>query len=443
MKRIQPYPALFLALAAAWSVGFLFRLGSGLPPSLWTTAVLAAELWIFQRRPGIKAVCGGVFCVSLAFALLFGLASALSYAASYLRNEVVLTSFPWYSGFAFAAMVAGPVLLASGIAWTVLHLRQHPGNIRDIRLLTGLLLGGTAAWAILWTVLRLCHAEPPHTALLRAAARFGPWLLAEGTALALLGRRQLPGKPAPAPERPPVTPLPWGKLGLGAAALLLATLLADPGHEIHNALTVSANAMTVCLALLLAALIPGKPVPGWLAMGLTALAAAVWSLCHGSRCGLSAGGVAALALVFFGPFLLGGGMFVVLGRRFRRERLSPAALLAALLLAGVLAQTAYVQDVSAAVTVADSGEDDALRLSVRPDGPVDGIFDWQQHQEGDSLYLTYSTRWTPFAAYGPFQFYDNLRPGGDVTRIFVCRGPGRWELALVRDPVTGAWTAAE
>lgn len=470
MKTCKTIFSLLLALAAAWAVGSLFSIGFDLPPAIWMAAALAAEAWIIGRRPRAKTVCGGVFCVSLTLSLVFGLVTAVGYLVRYLNDGAVLaTSFPWYSGFAFGAMAVGPVIVLSGIAWIVLHLRERPGNIRDIRLLALLLLIGTAAWAVLWTAGRLRNAEhsayPWHTAFFFAALYFGPWLIGEAAAYLLLKRRERRLPPEEAPPAPvPGAPLrlPWLSCLVIVtvpllAAVLLTVCLTDTGHPVYNSLTVAGNALAVCLALILAAgLLRDPGAVGRVTaavMALTATAMVIWGFWYARTAlrgltGLPADAVFRFAAGYFGPFLLGGGIFLALLRRVRpapRERSAPglAVILTILMLlfqGGLLTQTDYAQDIAATVNGFEASEPDQLRLRIQADVYVDGIFDWEQRREGDALYLTYTTRWAPFQELEPFHLYDNIRPGAGVTKIYIYQQPGVYTLALIRDPQTDDWT---
>lgn len=475
---------LVLALAAAWTIGSLFSLAFDLPPAIWIAAALAAEAWAgyhaLGRRLRAKAVFGIVFCVSLALSLVFGLVTSVRYLVRYFNGGAVFaTGFPWYSGFVFAAITVGPVIVLSGAAWMALHLRERPGNVRDIRLLALLLLTGTAVWAVLWTADRIRRSEyyayPWHTAFFFALLYFGPWLLLEAIAFVLLKRREKKLPPEDAPPAPSVTiptpgqRLPWLSLGRIMAVPLLAAAvltvcLTDTGHPVHNILTVVGNALAVCLALILAAgLVHARGRdPGLVGtaaavlMALTAAAAVVWGFWYAHTAlrgltGLPVDAVFRFAAGYFGPFLLGGGIFLALLRRVRpaaRERSAPglAVILTVLMLlfqGGLLTRTDYAQDIAATVNGFEASEPDQLRLGIQADVYVDGIFDWEQVQDGDALYLTYSTRWAPFQEIGPFHLYDNIRPGADVTRVYIYQRPGVYALALVRDPLTGEWTAPE
>lgn len=507
MKVGKQYLSMLLTLGllygAAWAVGSLFGLLYNASMPMWLCAVLLAEMAVlygsrrFSNRPVTgKIVVGTVFVVSLVLALGYSLYYAGVYVVAWLTDLSLGTSFPWYTGFAFSGMIVGPVILVTGIAWTVMHLRERKRNVKDIRLLVRLALIGTALWAVIWTVLRIrqvlvypsVNSHPWHASFVYAFLYFSPWLTLEGVALYLLTRfekRLTPedlAVPAPAAEPVPARkPINWPAVLCDSAVVILPLLVVsvlmavlwDTGYLTLNIGLVICSTLTVCLVIGLAA---------WLAyhrfgagrlrdirlltgvMMLATVAAMVaWTVWYSKNrldglTGLPSNWVYTLALGFFGPVFLGEGIMLVLLTRLER-RLSgtvpaeqPGKAWALLLAAVLVMQCAvlwcqfsgmeYKDELDVTVkkvSYPQYGVEGHFMPTIQADYDVAWIRDTKEEVRGEGMFLTCTTTWNPLREIGDRQVGWNLYPDENVRYLYVYKPGIGFELILVKDPDTGLW----
>lgn len=503
-KYLSVFGTLSLMMLPAWVFARLFYSMTRWPMSFVISAVLLLEigmLWLTQRvrkhGTSSKSVFGVLFCVSLGVVLGFGLLTSVSYIVEYLIDGSVGTSFPWYTGFAFAGMFGGPVILIFGIIWVVMHLRERKRNIKDIRLLVFLILVGTAAWAVLWTIdrIRCCfvypHAynHPWYASFAFCMLYFGPWLLLEGGLFALAKHFEKGLKPEdmaaepPKPVEPkPRNPIRWGAVladaavivvPLAVAAVLMAALW-DTGYLAYNIAVMVCNATTVCLLLGLTAWLvyhqfeDSKKLRGICILSgvlflVTFAAMIVWTIWYtGNRLngltGLPQNFVYTLAVGFFGPVLLGEAIMTVLLYRVS-NRLAEAVTEQkfsaswALLLAGVLVLNCavlwvqletmdYIDEIDVTakkVSYPESHREGNFMVDFVSDYDIAWIRYWEEESHDDSYYLTYATTWNPFREIRRDSVGHNFYPEEEVDKFYVYKPGVGFELILVKDLETGLW----
>lgn len=374
MSDIKKYiSVLCVAIAAALTalaVATLFAIQFSLPFAVWFSAALGIEAaagWIYvkmrSRQLNAKAVCGILFCVSLVLALVSGLCSAVIYLAQNVWLKISATSFPWYTGLAFAAVLIGPVIISSGIGWVIFHLREDKRNVRDIRLLSFLLLIGTGVLAVLWTADRIhtcivypnAYSHPWHASIFYGLLYYGPLLAVEGCVFALLRHREkkliqsgvfAPDLQTEAVKTAAYDPEMTGKPGTIipdiciavlplAAAVLLMLLLLDTKHIAYDIMTVVGNAAAAGLMMLIPAWLVRHYFADerkmrylqWLAVLILILTvAAMFCWCAWfaeaelvEKTGLPQYAELYLGIGYFGPFLLGEAIACGLICRMRRR----------------------------------------------------------------------------------------------------------------------------
>lgn len=503
-RSVTTLLTLGLLYGSAWLVASLFGSLYAAPVPMWMCVVLSLEmsvlLWVDRFGRGkfsVKRILGVVVLVCLVLSLGYGLYYAGVYLISYLVDGHVGGSFPWYTGFAFAAAFVGPVILVTGISWAVLHLRERKRNIKDIRLLTQLILLGTGLWAVIWTILRIRHilvypnsyGYPWHATFVYTFLYFGIWMILEGCALFLLSHWEKKLTPEdlaeatdsvePVPLREPIR---WNLIlqdgpviavPLGIVAVLMAWLW-DSGYMLWNIAMVLFGALNVCLVIGLAAWmmyrmygtsgIRGVHKVTWILTVLTPVAAVVWGIWYQSNCLHTMGSYASnlvytLGLGFFGPIVLGECIvLVLLGRLERRipgesqteKGYVPWAVLAmaALVLMGQFANMDYRDEVNVTVSKVTNytyDEDDAQRgidhvvLTFTSDYDVTAIFDWKEDVKDDAIFFTAGTRWKPFAPIGSKTVGYSSYPEETVQYIYVYEPGAGYKLVLVRNEFTGEW----
>ena len=501
-KNWSALPVLALLFGAAYAVGSLLDILLGLSPSMGMCAVLLLEMGFLGysqifRRGNIttKSVMGAVFIIVFSAALLIGLIGAIPYVIAALTADRMGTSFPWYTGFAFAFLITGPVLLITGIAWTVMHLRERKRNVKDIRLLTQLLLIGTAFWALIWTVLRIHHVivypnsygHPWHASFIYAFLYFGPMLILEGCGLYLLlhFEKKLTSEDMSQTVEhvsvSPISPIRWN-IVISDAAVILIPLIAvavlilclwESGYHLWNLPVVLCSTMNVCLLIGMTAwvmyvlhgpsAIHTVSVMTWILTGLTPVAAAIWGFWYQNNC-LDASGLYAenlvytLGLGFFGPIMLGEGiMTVLLSRAYHRiipEK--PAGKyvlqwlilpLLALVLAGQFSSMEYHDEIPVTVTHVtnrrDNGDNrkfvDSVGLTFESNYDVSGIYDWNVEETEEAIFFRPGTRWEPLKPIGNRTVGYNLYPEESVQYIYVYEPGAGYKLILVRNQFTGDW----
>ena len=501
-KNWSALPVLGLLFGAAYAVGSLLDILLGLSPSMGMCAVLLLEtgfigyLQVFRRGTiTTKAVMGGVFLITFSAALFIGLICAIPYVIAALRADRMGTSFPWYTGFAFAFLITGPILLITGIIWIVMHLRERKRNVKDIRLLIQLLLIGTAIWAIIWTVLRIhrvivypnSYGHPWHASFMYTLLYFGPALLLEGCALYLLLHFEKKLTPedlthvvenVTAPTMPPIR---WNLVisdGLViliplVAVFVLILCLWESGYHLWNLPVVLCSTLNVCLLIGMTAwimyLLHGPStihtvrVMTWILTGLTSVAAIIWGVWYQNNC-LDASGMYAdnlvytLGLGFFGPILLGEGIITVLLNRVynwiipKKPDGKPVLQwivlpLLILVLAGQFASMEYHDEIPVTVTHVtnrrDNGEDrkfvDSVVLTFESDYDIAGIYDWNVEEKEDAIFFRPGTRWEPLKPIGNRTVGYNLYPEESVQYIYVYEPGAGYKLILVRNQFTGDW----
>lgn len=501
-KNWSALPVLALLFGAAYAVGSLLDILLGLSPSMGMFAVLLLEMGFLGysqifRRGNIttKSVMGAVFLIVFSVALLIGLMSAIPYVIAALTADRMVTSFPWYTGFAFAFLITGPVLLITGIAWIVMHLRERKRNVKDIRLLTQLLLIGTAVWAMIWTALRIHHVivypnsygHPWYASFMYAFLYFGPALLLEGCGLYLLlhfEKKLTPEDPVHTVERAfaqVMQPIRWN-IVISDAAVILIPLIAvvililclwESGYHLWNLPVVVCSALKVCLLIGMTAwvmylfhgpsTIHTVSVMTWILTGLTPLAAAIWGFWYQHNC-LDPSGMYAdnlvytLGLGFFGPIMLGEGIMTVLLNRISNRIIpeKPAGKyvlqwlilpLLALVLAGQFSSMEYHDEVPVTVSHItnrrDNGDDrkfvDSVILTFESDYDVAGIYDWNVEETEEAIFFRPGTRWESLKPIGNRTVGYNLYPEESVQYIYVYEPGAGYKLVLVRNQFTGDW----
>lgn len=489
-----------LLLGAAWVGGRLLDILLNISLPMSVALILAVELLVVfslhKQHVTVKSVFGMVFLIMLTIALGIGLLSASQHLIAWLTGDSLGTSFPWYTGFAFSFLIIGPVLLVAGIIWIVLHLRERKRNVRDIRLITQLMLIGTALWAVVWTMDRIWHCfARPHAynypwyySFVFCLLYFGPGLLIEGGLLALFLRQEKSltpeelSEPAPDWSRAPVSfQIHWRNLLMDSTVviiplILLAVLTAvlwGTGYLLENIALVVCSTLTVCLTI---------GVPAWLVcqrfgagrlrdmwyvtvalLAVTVAAMVVWTFWYTEKwldglTGLPANWVYILALSFFGPAILGEGVMLILLRRVERRLhtgsteeqrngiwvlvLTAVLVLESVMLWGQFTDMEYKDELDVTiseVTNPNSAGDDHIVVTVKADYDVRWIQDCIEHYEGDNLYLSCTTTWNPIREIGERQVGWYLYPAENVNSLYVYKPGIGYQLILVKDQETGFW----
>lgn len=503
-KLLSMVSVLALLFGAAWAVGSLLDILLGLSQPICICMVLSVEMLAMRLRCQhgltVKSVVGMVFLIILTIALGIGLLTSSQYLIAWITGDSLGTSFPWYTGFAFAFLILGPVLLVTGIIWMVLHLRERKGNVRDIRLLMQLIFAGTAFWAILWTILRIVHVlvfldsfgHPWYAAFGYGLMFFTPWLLLEGGVLWLLRHfeKKLTAEDwneAKKEHRTACVPMEihWPTVfGDGAVVMLPLMVVAafmglswDTGYLLQNIVLVICSTMTVCLTIGIAAWMIHQyfgaggvrdfRVVTVILMILTVAAAGIWfGWYSGSRLGASSGLpghlVYTLALGFIGPVLLGEGMMLVLLCRFLKRTGHDGApvnrnTLWILALAGILVlesgmlwgqftEMEYKDELDVTVqkvSYPDSDREHHFMVTVSADYDVRWIRDTLEETRDDGMYLKCTTTWNPIREIGDRRVEWNLYPDRHIQNLYVYRPGVGYELILVKDGDTGNWEFCE
>ena len=502
--RIAPILLLAVLFGGAWAVGSLLDISLSLSPSMGMCAVLLVEigiLWYFRavrnRSITVKAAVGAVFLIVLMFVVFIGLICAVPYLIASVTGDRLGTSFPWYTGFAFAFLITGPILLITGITWIVLHLRERKRNIKDIRLLMQLLLVGTALFAAIWTGLRIRHilvypdsyGYPWHATFLYTFLYFGIWMILEGCALYLLLHFEKKLTPEELAETSATAPAPakavlrWDialqdgsvillPLVVGAALILC---LWESGYHWWNIPMVICSVLNVCLLIGLsawvlylsqggAAIFRVRTVTRVLT-GLTLAASLIWGVWYHTNCMDPLGAytdnlVYTLGIGFFGPVLLGEIIMMVLldriSNRIGEEKPATEKHLhwlvlpmIALVLVGQLSGMEYRDELPVTVTkVTNHSYDDGrtmdhLTLTFAADYDVAGIYDWNEEERDGSIFFRPGTRWTPFQFIGSRTVGYNLYPDENVQSIYVYEPGAGYKLTAVRNEFTGEWEFCE
>lgn len=503
-KYLSVFGTLCLIILPALVFSSLFYSLRLWPKSFVTSGVLLLEfgvLWFTSivRKCGFstKSTVGILFCVSLGLVLGYGLLSSLYYLVRFLLDGSVGTSFPWYSGFAFAGLFGGPVILILGIVWTVMHLRERKRNIRDIRLLAFLILIGTAVWAVLWIAARIRHiliypdsfGHPWHASFAYGVLYFGPWLVLELGIFALAKRLEKKLTPedltteAPKPVEPQTRKhIRWGVVLADAAlvvvplvvAAILMAVLWDTGYLAYNIAVMVCNAATVCLLLGLTAWLiyhqfeDSKKLRGICMLSvvlflLTFAAMILWSVWYTANRlnGLSElpeNFIYTLAVGFFSPMLLGEAIITILLYRVSNRLAETVAehqssgpwalfLTAVLVLCSAVlgvqfGTIEYIDEIDVTakkVSYPDSHREGHFMVDFESDYPVGWIRYWEEGSHGDSYYLTYATTWNPFREIGDDKVSHNFYPEEEVDEFYVYKPGVGFELILVKNLETGLW----
>lgn len=504
-KYISVIGTLILMLASAWVVSGLIYMLFQLPMSFGLAGVLALELtagalllkWQGKRITA-KLIIGIIFCTTFVLALSVGLVVAVPYLIAYLTDDHLGTSFPWYSGFVFAAYFAGPVALLTGGVWIVMHLREHKRNIRDVRLLSLLLLIGTVVWAVLWTVnrIRICltypdaYGHPWHASLVYGLVYFGPWLLLEGGVFAIA--RHWEKKLTPEDLVVPVSaagpaPQPAGKgislrwtdwliplLSVAVIAVVFAVFW-ESGWLVYNIALALCSMASVCLVTGISAWVlyqkfeDGKMLDrlgwlSWLLTVLTVLAAVYWYSWYQENCtviynGLLEYAIPGLSVVYFAPMVLGHGTMAVLLRRLAKRADSVpgtpvigSVLILAVVLClngavmwGQLDSMTYRDEIELRqwkVIYPDTGIEGHFEVYFSPEHHV-WIYDTDEEIVGDGIYVTATARWKPFEEIDSSGHYHHFYPDEHVDKLYLYKPGEGYVLALTKDPDTGNWELCE
>lgn len=499
-KALSILGTLALAVGAAWAVASLFDISFtfSVPKSFWFAATLAIELaaaWLVQRlrkRFTAKLVLGIVICVSLVLGLLFGLMYALSYLILYLKNQQVFTSFPWYSGFAFAQYVVGPVVVLCGLVWLGVHLREDRRHVKDLKLICVLVMAVTALYGVyqvgsdVWYALTYSrdYGLPWHAKLFFGTLKYALWLLLEWAVWAILAYHEKRWKAAGGfdtpPERkplPPAAPNFWNLGDLAIVTVPLAVIgmmlvcLTDTMFVLYNLLSVIGGSLSICLLFVTAAWLTAYHYNSrwklrhllWLnccTAVLTIAAEIVWAVWYNDKeifplTGLRPDTAIHLGIAFFTPLLLGQIQSAVLLWRLQR-RLSPEkapttpgwrllatafCLLSVVAVGTLLYNTQYNYPVSLSVTrvTVDSRQ---TFLETETDTYVTWMGPRESRQEGHRQYVTDFAQWTPFGELKPMSYGMGLPAKTDVTEIYFYKAPGLYELVAFKDPETGQWLLA-
>ncbi len=499
-KPLSILGTLALAVGAAWAVASLFDISFtfSVPKSFWFAATLTIELaaaWLVQRlrrRMTTKTLMGIVICVTLVSGLIFGLMYALSYLILYLKNQHIFTSFPWYSGFAFAQYLVGPVVVLCGLVWLGVHLREDRRHVKDLKLICVLVIGVTALYGVykvgsdVWYTLTYSrdYGLPWHAKLFFGILKYALWLLLEWAVWAILTYHEKRWKAAGVFDTPPEKkPLPpgapnfWNFGDLAIVTVPLAVIgimlvcLTDTMFVLYNLLSVIGGSLSICLLFVTAAWLTAYHYGSrrklrhllWLNCGtavLTVAAGIVWAVWYNDKeifplTGLRPDTAIHLGIAFFTPLLLGQIQSAVLLWRLQK-RLSPEkapttfgwrillsvfCVLSVVAVGTFLYKTQYNREVPASVTGVTI-ENGQTILEVKSDIYISWIAHTEDRQEGHRQYVTEYAQWTPFGQLRPATYGHGLPIKTDVTEIYFYKAPGVYELAACKDPKTGLWLPA-
>jgi hypothetical protein len=481
------------AIASLFSVTFVLYM----PTATWVAVTLILGLLTvglaqrFQQQLNAKTMVGIFASILLLLGLGFGLFTSIAYLASYLQEGYVVTSFPWYWGFSYAQYFVGPIATVLGIVWLILHIREDRRNIRDARLITGLVAGAVAVWAVIDTISDIRGAilygngmYPWHFQMIVDILKYGAMLLALWGILFSMKRWENRTKTAESPEHSPKISVTTPSLRLltawdaaivaipAAAILLSGGLLWQTNHRWFNLGAILGNLLCVCLFMVTAAWavayyyrcsrrLKHLRVLGWTLSALSIAAGILWTI-HFNReelyplTGLKETMGIHFGILYFGPPALGAMLGSILIRRLEK-RLTPSkespslswvAVLGALSLSmvlglGVLLQSTQLQH-EAPISLEAITEEDAEHVQFQVVSDVyssSWTFSDLHRKDENKLYFTASIGWAPFDGIKYCSYYHNLnyRWDGEITEIYVYKAPDLWVLAAKKDPETGKW----
>lgn len=498
---------LILTALGAWMVSSLFRSVYWSPVCFWYFGVIAAVLLLMvmvnqcrRRKLAARTIVGVLFCVSLAIGLGFGLFHAVAFLVTKLINGYVSGSFPWYTGFAFAAYFLWPLWLVTGAIWVVLYLRESEKNVRNLRLLFLLMLIGTGVWAILWTAEQIVHMllypdwgrYPWHATFVYTLINFGPWMALEGGFYAWLCHRVkhpkkvIQSQPQPDPVKPePPAPEPinirFVLTDLALAAIPLAAvamgmwLIWDSGYVLENICMVLFTAAAVLVWNLLISWLVSHQFQDsrrlrdlnlmiLLTFVLTAISAVLWAdqfytaELENTDAGYFEGFQYLLALGYFGPILLGQLLSMVLIRC--QEARNRAAIPEkrtwgwAVLLVLVLGINLFITNrlfLGAEYHTDVKPYTSGAKENLWHEGSWQVNIGCEQHiatfwhmdhtisDDGKTAYLKIGTKWSPDMPLRDVSTKYGLNSVPDLESIYLYIPGEGYVKALERNPETGAW----
>ena len=483
-----------LMFSAAWCASRLSAAFMWSRPVV-TCIVLSLEavvFWISSRlnrgKMTVKTVLGVICLTCLGLALAIGLYSAVGYLIASLMGDGMGTSFPWYTVLFFAMLAVGPVILVTGIAWIVMHLRERKRNIKDIRLLTQLLLIGTMVWAVFWTAFRIRHIlvypnsfnHPWPASIAMAIVYYGPWLLIEGGIWYLLRhfeKKLTPEDLAEVSSEKPVAegkPIRWEFVAKNAGMLLVPLVLMgllmfclwDTEYLTWNISMAVCATVNVCVMIGLSAwylcynrkqyTLCQMKILVLILIGLTVVGSVGWSLWynanilsdsthHGSNL------LYILALGFFGPILLGEVLMLGLLDRLPamevgEKKRFPILVLALLmlLLVSQVTDMDYRNEIPMTVTRVTNHNGTGTSLpnvvvALQADYDIHSIYDHVEETREDGIYLRFNASWRPFNDIGERTVGYTLYPENEIQKIYLYEPGYGYQLILVRDAVDGHW----